>query len=61
MPHGLNQFFSCRGIALAVQYFWDRGHREVNVLVPAYRMEEDSNVRGILIKSRMAEKCIEST
>ncbi|KAM6450732.1 protein KHNYN isoform 2-T2 [Liasis olivaceus] len=45
MMHGLNQFFSCRGIALAVQYFWDRGHREVNVLVPAYRMEEDSNVK----------------
>ncbi|XP_039205972.1 NEDD4-binding protein 1-like isoform X1 [Crotalus tigris] len=45
MMHGLNQFFSCRGIALAVQYFWKRGHREVNVLVPAYRMEEDSNVR----------------
>ncbi|XP_044296120.1 protein KHNYN-like isoform X2 [Varanus komodoensis] len=45
MMHGLNQFFSCRGIALAVQYFWDRGHREVTVLVPAYRMEEDSNVR----------------
>ncbi|XP_032090832.1 protein KHNYN isoform X2 [Thamnophis elegans] len=45
MMHGLNQFFSCRGIALAVQYFWDRGHREVNVLVPAYRMEKDSNVR----------------
>ncbi|XP_063157550.1 protein KHNYN-like isoform X2 [Candoia aspera] len=45
MMHGLNQFFSCRGIALAVQHFWDRGHREVNVLVPAFRMEEDSNVR----------------
>ncbi|XP_053217435.1 protein KHNYN isoform X2 [Podarcis raffonei] len=45
MMHGLNQFFSCRGIALAVQYFWDRGHREVTVLVPAHRMEEDSNVR----------------
>lgn len=45
MMHGLNQFFSCRGIALAVQYFWDRGHREVTVLVPAHRMEKDSNVR----------------
>ncbi|XP_066484821.1 protein KHNYN [Tiliqua scincoides] len=45
MMHGLNQFFSCRGIALAVQYFWDRGHREVTVLVPAHRMEEDPNVR----------------
>ncbi|KAJ7313040.1 hypothetical protein JRQ81_004304 [Phrynocephalus forsythii] len=45
MMHGLNQFFSCRGIALAVQYFWDRGHRDVTVLVPQHRMEEDSNVR----------------
>ncbi|XP_062994045.1 NEDD4-binding protein 1-like [Elgaria multicarinata webbii] len=45
MMHGLNQFFSCRGIALAVQYFWDRGHREITVLVPSYRTEEDSNVR----------------
>ncbi|KAL8176452.1 UNVERIFIED_CONTAM: hypothetical protein K2H54_034707 [Gekko kuhli] len=43
--HGLNQFFSCRGIALAVQHFWDRGHREVTVFVPAYRMEPDSSVR----------------
>ncbi|XP_048374360.1 NEDD4-binding protein 1-like [Sphaerodactylus townsendi] len=45
MMHGLNQFFSCRGIALAVQHFWDRGHREVTVFVPAYRMEPDSSVR----------------
>ncbi|XP_077170045.1 protein KHNYN [Paroedura picta] len=45
MMHGLNQFFSCRGIALAVQYFWDHGHREVTVFVPAYRMEPDSCVR----------------
>ncbi|XP_060112040.1 protein KHNYN-like [Heteronotia binoei] len=45
MMHGLNQFFSCRGIALAVQHFWDRGHREVTVFVPAYRLEPDSSVR----------------
>nr|XP_056719881.1 protein KHNYN-like [Euleptes europaea] len=45
MMHGLNQFFSCRGIALAVQNFWDRGHREVTVFVPAYRMEPDSSVK----------------
>uniref|UniRef100_A0ABM5EIU6 Protein KHNYN n=1 Tax=Pogona vitticeps TaxID=103695 RepID=A0ABM5EIU6_9SAUR len=45
MMHGLKQFFSCRGIALAVQYFWDRGHREVSVLVPEHRMEECPNVR----------------
>ncbi|MEQ2157978.1 hypothetical protein GOODEAATRI_007396, partial [Goodea atripinnis] len=27
--HGLGNFFSCRGIALAVQHFWDRGHRHI--------------------------------
>ncbi|KAF3837333.1 hypothetical protein F7725_004797 [Dissostichus mawsoni] len=28
MSHGLGHFFSCRGIALAVQHFWDRGHQQ---------------------------------
>ncbi|XP_029436066.1 protein KHNYN-like [Rhinatrema bivittatum] len=41
MVHGLGQFFSCRGIAVAVQYFWDRGHREVTVFVPQWRMKKD--------------------
>ncbi|XP_030042182.1 protein KHNYN [Microcaecilia unicolor] len=45
MVHGLNQFFSCRGIALAVQYFWDRGHRELTVLVPQWRMKKDSKAK----------------
>ncbi|XP_006037951.1 protein KHNYN [Alligator sinensis] len=45
MVHGLYQFFSCRGIALAVQYFWDRGHREVTVFVPQWRMEKDAKVK----------------
>ncbi|XP_030395397.1 protein KHNYN isoform X1 [Gopherus evgoodei] len=44
MVHGLHQFFSCRGIALAVQYFWDRGHREVTVFVPQWRMEKVARV-----------------
>ncbi|XP_067399549.1 protein KHNYN isoform X2 [Emydura macquarii macquarii] len=44
MVHGLYQFFSCRGIALAVQYFWDRGHREVTVFVPQWRMERVAKV-----------------
>ncbi|XP_074838553.1 protein KHNYN [Carettochelys insculpta] len=44
MVHGLYQFFSCRGIALAVQYFWDRGHREVTVFVPQWRMEKVAKV-----------------
>ncbi|XP_075767911.1 protein KHNYN [Pelodiscus sinensis] len=44
MVHGLHQFFSCRGIALAVQYFWDRGHREVTVFVPQWRMGKAARV-----------------
>uniref|UniRef100_A0A8C3RZC1 RNase NYN domain-containing protein n=1 Tax=Chelydra serpentina TaxID=8475 RepID=A0A8C3RZC1_CHESE len=44
MVHGLHQFFSCRGIALAVQYFWDRGHREVTVFMPQWRMEKVARV-----------------
>ncbi|KAM4809018.1 protein KHNYN-like [Rhinophrynus dorsalis] len=45
MIHGLHRFFSCRGIALAVQYFWDRGHREITVFVPQWRMKKDSKVK----------------
>ncbi|XP_072271249.1 protein KHNYN [Pyxicephalus adspersus] len=41
MIHGLHQFFSCRGIALAVQYFWNRGHRNITVFVPQWRMKKD--------------------
>ncbi|XP_075709245.1 protein KHNYN-like [Rhinoderma darwinii] len=39
--HGLHRFFSCRGIALAVQYFWDRGHRNITVFVPQWRIKKD--------------------
>ncbi|XP_074090870.1 protein KHNYN isoform X2 [Macrotis lagotis] len=45
MIHGLQHFFSCRGIALAVQYFWDRGHREITVFVPQWRLRKDAKVK----------------
>ncbi|XP_057710568.1 protein KHNYN [Corythoichthys intestinalis] len=45
MSHGLCQFFSCRGIALAVQYFWGRGHREISVLLPQWRQKSDPRNR----------------
>ncbi|KAM8962351.1 protein KHNYN-like [Pelodytes ibericus] len=45
MIHGLQRFFSCRGIALAVQYFWDRGHRHITVFVPQWRMKKDSKIK----------------
>ncbi|XP_048092717.1 NEDD4-binding protein 1 isoform X1 [Alosa alosa] len=45
MSHGLGQFFSCRGIALAVQHFWDRGHRQISALVPQWRQKRDPKVK----------------
>ncbi|MBN3311032.1 N4BP1 protein, partial [Amia calva] len=41
MAHGLNHFFSCRGIAIAVESFWKRGHREITVFVPQWRLKRD--------------------
>ncbi|XP_028330536.1 NEDD4-binding protein 1 [Gouania willdenowi] len=41
MSHGLGHFFSCRGIALAVQHFWDRGHRNIQALLPRWRQKND--------------------
>lgn len=46
--HGLQHYFSSRGIAIAVQYFWDRGHRDITVFVPQWRFSKDSKVRGEL-------------
>uniref|UniRef100_A0A8C9DB41 KH and NYN domain containing n=1 Tax=Panthera leo TaxID=9689 RepID=A0A8C9DB41_PANLE len=45
MVHGLQHYFSSRGIAIAVQYFWDRGHRDITVFVPQWRFSKDAKVR----------------
>ncbi|XP_054656919.1 NEDD4-binding protein 1 [Dunckerocampus dactyliophorus] len=45
MSHGRGHFFSCRGIALAVQHFWDRGHRQISALVPQWRQKNDPRIR----------------
>ncbi|XP_069453780.1 protein NYNRIN isoform X1 [Ovis canadensis] len=45
MVHGLQHFFSCRGIAMAVQYFWNRGHREVTVFIPTWQLKKNRRVR----------------
>ncbi|XP_051981473.1 protein KHNYN-like isoform X2 [Xyrauchen texanus] len=45
MSHGLGFFFSCRGIALAVQHFWGRGHRKVTVFVPQWRQKKDQKIK----------------
>ncbi|XP_018408398.1 PREDICTED: NEDD4-binding protein 1 [Nanorana parkeri] len=45
MSHGLQRFFSCRGIAIAVEYFWQRGHRKITVFVPQWRTKRDPNIK----------------
>ncbi|XP_029382281.1 NEDD4-binding protein 1 [Echeneis naucrates] len=45
MSHGLGHFFSCRGIALAVQHFWDRGHRHICALLPQWRQKIDPKTK----------------
>ncbi|XP_034533129.1 protein KHNYN [Notolabrus celidotus] len=45
MSHGLGQFFSCRGIALAIQHFWDRGHRHISALLPQWRQKSDPKIK----------------
>lgn len=45
MSHGLGHFFSCRGIALAVQHFWDRGHRQISTLIPQWRQKSDPRIK----------------
>ncbi|XP_029414254.1 NEDD4-binding protein 1 isoform X2 [Nannospalax galili] len=44
ISHGLKKFFSCRGIAIAVEYFWKLGNRNITVFVPQWRTRRDPNV-----------------
>ena len=37
--HGSGNFYSCRGIQLAVDYFRRRGHNKITVFVPEWRKE----------------------
>ncbi|KAJ1113697.1 hypothetical protein NDU88_001939 [Pleurodeles waltl] len=40
MSHGNKEVFSCRGIRLAVDWFLERGHKDITVFVPAWRKEQ---------------------
>lgn len=39
MGHGNKKVFSCRGIAICVDWFKQRGHKDVTVFVPKWRKE----------------------
>ncbi|XP_061106140.1 probable ribonuclease ZC3H12B isoform X2 [Conger conger] len=40
MSHGNKEVFSCRGIKLAVDWFLEKGHKDITVFVPAWRKEQ---------------------
>lgn len=40
MSHGNKKVFSCRGLQLAVMWFWGRGVRDITVFVPLWRKEQ---------------------
>uniref|UniRef100_A0A4W5MVQ4 Zinc finger CCCH-type containing 12A n=1 Tax=Hucho hucho TaxID=62062 RepID=A0A4W5MVQ4_9TELE len=40
MSHGNKEVFSCYGIQLAVDWFLERGHRDITVFVPSWKKEQ---------------------
>ncbi|XP_036943032.1 probable ribonuclease ZC3H12D [Acanthopagrus latus] len=40
MSHGDKKVFSCQGIQLAVNWFWDKGMRDITVFIPLWRKEQ---------------------
>ncbi|XP_061659767.1 probable ribonuclease ZC3H12B isoform X3 [Syngnathoides biaculeatus] len=40
MSHGNKEVFSCLGIQLAVEWFQEKGHKDITVFVPAWRKEQ---------------------
>ena len=38
--HGNKEVFSCRGIQLAIEWFLEKGHRDITVFVPTWRKEQ---------------------
>ncbi|XP_041949657.1 probable ribonuclease ZC3H12B [Alosa sapidissima] len=40
MSHGNKEVFSCMGIQLAVDWFLEKGHKDITVFVPAWRKEQ---------------------
>lgn len=37
--HGDKKVFSCQGIQLAVNWFWDKGLQDITVFIPLWRKE----------------------
>uniref|UniRef100_A0A3Q3D8B6 Zinc finger CCCH-type containing 12A n=1 Tax=Hippocampus comes TaxID=109280 RepID=A0A3Q3D8B6_HIPCM len=39
MSHGDKKVFSCQGLQMAVNWFWEKGLRDITVFVPMWRKE----------------------
>lgn len=61
MSHGNKEVFSCRGIKICVEWFKNRGHKDITVFVPKWRKENsrmdnpimDQEILNDLEKERM--------
>ncbi|XP_055372431.1 probable ribonuclease ZC3H12C isoform X2 [Condylostylus longicornis] len=61
MSHGNKEVFSCRGIKLCVDWFKNRGHKDITVFVPKWRKEssrpdnpiKDQDILNELERERM--------
>ena len=42
---------------MAVQYFWNRGHREVTVFIPTWQLKKNRRVRGELSPAPQPLQC----
>lgn len=59
--HGNKEVFSCLGIQLAVDWFLERGHKDITVFVPAWRKEQsrpDAPITGVYVKECRATMCV---
>lgn len=59
--HGNKEVFSCLGIQLAVDWFLERGHKDITVFVPAWRKEQsrpDAPITGVYVKERRSIECV---
>lgn len=45
MSHGNKEVFSCRGIKLSVDWFKNRGHKDITVFVPKWRKERSDQIK----------------
>ncbi|KAI4885727.1 hypothetical protein NFI96_007265 [Prochilodus magdalenae] len=51
MSHGNKEVFSCLGIQLAVDWFLEKGHKDITVFVPAWRKEQSRPDAPITVES----------